>query len=71
MKNWFFVLLIIFLSMPAVADTESVQPPDAGEIIKYETKDGGMLTAAEFYWSAYTEIALDRATVEFRENWSE
>jgi len=30
-----------------------------------------MLTAAEVDWSAYTEVALDRATVEFRENWVE
>jgi hypothetical protein len=71
MKNWLLALGIIFWSMPVLADTEPVQPSDSGEIIKYETKDGGMLTAAEIDWSAYTEVALDRATVEFRENWVE
>lgn len=70
MKNWFMALVII-MSLPAVADTEPVQPSDSGEIVKYETRDGGMLTAAEIDWSAFSEVALDRATVEFRENWVE
>jgi hypothetical protein len=69
MKNWFLALFIVAWSMPVISETG--QPSDAGEIIKYETKDGGMLTAAEIDWSAYTEVAIDRATVEFRENWAE
>ena len=71
MKNWFLALLIVFWSIPVLAEVEPAQPPDSGEIVKYETKDGGMLTAAEIDWSEYTEVALDRATVEFRENWAE
>ncbi len=69
MKNWFLALFIVAWSIPVLAETG--QPSDTGEIIKYETKDGGMLTAAEIDWSTYTEVALDRATVEFRENWAE
>lgn len=69
--NRLLVLIMLIFPMLAVADIEPVQPSDSGEILKYETKDGGMLTAAEIDWSVYTEVALDRATVEFRENWAE
>jgi len=71
MKNWFLALVMIFWSMAVLAVTEPSQQSDAGEIIKYETTDGGMLTAPEIDWSVYTEVALDRATVEFRKNWAE
>lgn len=64
-------VLLIFCSMLAFAPAAGAQQPDGGEIVKYETSDGGILTAAEIDWSAYTEIALDKATVEFRKNWVE
>lgn len=70
MKNWFLAFVIIVLAMPLLAGAEPSQQSDASEILKYETKDGGMLTAAEIDWSVYTEVVLDTATVKFRENWA-
>jgi hypothetical protein len=58
-------------SVLAFANIALADESDAGEIVKYETRDGGMLTAAEIDWSLYSEIRLDKATVEFRENWVE
>lgn len=69
--NRLLALLMLTLPMLALADVEAVQPSDSGEIVKYETKDGGMLTAVEVDWSSYAEITLERATVEFREDWVE
>jgi hypothetical protein len=62
---------MICCAVLAFSGVASAQQPESGEIIKYETKDGGMLTAAEIDWSLYSEIRLDKATVEFRENWVE
>jgi len=55
--------------MAATAETDAVQAPIPGQIISYQFGSGGMLASAGVDWDSYTKVLLERATVEFRENW--
>lgn len=65
----FIALFMAFWSMTATAETGAAQTPISGQIITYKAGNGGMSATAGVDWGRYTKIQLDRATVEFRENW--
>ena len=65
----FFTIIIAFWSIAATAETDPVQAPVPGQIISYQFGSGGMLATAGVDWDSYTKVQLERATVEFRENW--
>lgn len=61
-------ILLALGSSPATA-SDATPEPAAGKILQYEAQGGGMLAAADVDWNQYTRIQLERATVEFREDW--
>jgi hypothetical protein len=69
MTHRFLAIIIVVLSVTASADTGPAQTSVPGDVIRYDTKNGGMLATAGIDWDRYTKIQLEKATVEFRENW--
>jgi len=65
----FLTIIMAFWSMAVMADTDTGLVPVSGQIITYEAGNGTMLASADVDWNRYTKVQLDRATVEFRENW--
>ena len=65
----FLTIIMAFWSMAATAETDAVQAPVPGQIISYQFGSGGMLATAGVDWDSYTKVLLERATVEFREDW--
>lgn len=66
------IKLLTVLLVLGVSSATADDAPDnsaAGEIVKYEAQGGGMLASADVDWDRYTGILLEKARVEFREDW--
>ena len=61
-------ILLALSVLPATANENTTQVA-ADSIVQYEAEGGGMLANANVDWNKYTKVLLDRATVEFREDW--
>ena len=62
-------ILLALSVLPVTADENTPQPA-TDSIVQYETEGGGMLANTDVDWNRYTKVLLDRATVEFREDWA-
>jgi len=62
--------ILLALSVLQATANESAPQSGAGNIVQYEAAGGAMLANADLDWNRYTKVLLDRATVEFREDWA-
>lgn len=68
MTHRILIILLTLSILPSWAD-ETAPQSGADKIVQYEADGGGMLANAGVDWNRYTKVLLDRATVEFREDW--
>ena len=66
----FILLVLLASSLSVAADTEPRESQDTGLDIIEQDRYGEILVAPGVDWSIYTNVQLERATVEFRENWA-
>jgi hypothetical protein len=61
-------ILLALGSFPVIADDAPMGSPE-GEIKQYEANGGVMLASTDVNWNRYTGILLEKAAVEFLEDW--
>ena len=67
MQRLLITLLVLGVS-PAMAD-DAQEVSATGKVVQYEADGGGMLANADVDWDRYSGILLEKASVEFRNDW--